>query len=273
MINALTFDIEDWFQVRNLSSKIDFSQWHYQESRIEKSVYKLLGVLRRNNVKATFFTLGWVAEKYPDLIENISFEGHEIASHGYRHRLVYEMTPEEFEQDLVKSIDVLREVTNKRVIGFRAPSFSITKKSSWAFEVLERNGIKYDCSVFPIIHPEYGIPDAPRGIHNTNYGVVEFPSSTLRVAGFNLPVGGGGYFRTMPYSLTRIAMRQINKKMPAMVYIHPWELDPKQPKIKAGPIKGFRHYTNLDTTLPKLKRLLQDFKFDSVKNILFGEEE
>jgi polysaccharide deacetylase family protein (PEP-CTERM system associated) len=266
MINAITFDVEEWFQANSLSSKIKFSDWHYHESRIEKNVYRILAVLRRKETKATFFVLGWIAEKYPDLVENIALEGHEIASHGYRHKSVNEQSPGDFEDDLLKSMRLLRNITGQNVIGYRAPNFSIAKRSLWALKMLEKNGVRYDSSIIPAKNMQ-------RYIHTTNQGVIEFPLSTVRLFGKNIPVASGGCLRNYPYSVTKAAIKSINKKAPAIVQLHSWEVDKKQPRVNIGRLNSIRHYRNLHTTIPKLKMLLKDFQFDSVRNVLFGDKE
>jgi len=266
MINAITFDVEEWFQANSLSSKIKFSDWHYHESRIEKNVYKILAVLRRKETKATFFVLGWIAEKYPDIVENIALEGHEIASHGYRHKSISQQSPGEFEDDLLKSMRLLRDITGQNVIGYRAPNFSITKKSLWALRTLEKNGIRYDSSTVPMKNMQ-------REIHTTRQGLIEFPLSTVRLLGKNIPLAACGSLRKYPYPLTKSAIGIINKKNPALVQLHSWEIDKKQPRVNIGRVNSIKHYYNLHTTIPKLKKLLNDFQFDSVRNVLFGDKE
>jgi polysaccharide deacetylase family protein (PEP-CTERM system associated) len=268
MLNTLTFDVEDWFMVHNFESAIRFEDWGKQKPRLEKNVDKILKLLDKRKVKATFFVLGWVAKNYPGLVKEISKRGHEIATHGYRHKLVYTQTKKEFETDLRKSISALNKITGKKILGHRAASFSVTKNSLWAIDVLKRNKIKYDASVFPIHHPDYGIPYAPIAPYQLN-GLTEFPASVVRIFGVNLPVSGGGYFRVLPYFVTKWAIRKINREgRPAIIYLHPWEFDPGQPRIKVGFVQRFRHYFNLDKTEERLDRLLTDFDFAPVKEVL-----
>ncbi|MBW3012125.1 DUF3473 domain-containing protein [Candidatus Woesearchaeota archaeon] len=268
MLNALTFDVEDWFMVHNFESFIKFEDWEIYQPRLDQNVEKILNILDDHDVKATFFVLGWVAEKFPDLIKLISKKGHEIATHGYRHKLVYSQTKTEFASDLKKSISVLEKLIKKKVIGHRAASFSITKDSLWAIDILKKNGLKYDASIFPITHPDYGISDAPVSPYVID-GIKEFPASTVKLFGVNFPVSGGGYFRVFPYFFTRWALRKINNQgRPAIIYLHPWEFDPKQPKQKVEFSKRFRHYTNLSSTKKKLDKLLTDFHFAPVKEVL-----
>lgn len=266
--NALTFDVEDWFQVNNLKHLFKFEEWHKCESRIGRNVEKILDLLSRYRVKATFFILGWVAENHTHIVRIIEREGHEIGIHGYCHRLIYEMTRNEFKKDITKTLQIIKGLTNTRVIGHRAPSFSITKKTTWAMEVLKENHIEYDSSIFPIFHPDYGIPDAPRTPYNAG-GVIEFPLSTITILGKNFPISGGGYFRLLPYRVTKLAITKLNKgKVPVIFYLHPWELDPGQPIQKLSPFKRLRHYINLEKTQGRLERLLCDFRFTTAREVL-----
>jgi len=268
MINALTFDVEDWFMVHNFESKIRFEDWNSYEPRLRQNVKTILNILDTHNVKATFFVLGWIGENFPDVVKEISKRGHEIATHGYRHKLVYTQTKKDFDSDLKKSISILQKITGKKILGHRAASFSITKKSLWAIDLLKKNKLKYDASVFPIMHPDYGIPDAPVAPYKFN-GLIEFPASVVKLFGMNLPVSGGGYFRVLPYFITKWAIRKINKEgRPAIIYLHPWEFDPEQPRVKVGFVQRFRHYTNLDKTEKRLDMLLNDFSFAPVKDVL-----
>lgn len=268
MINILTIDLEDWFQVYNFSKKIKFKDWDKQKSRIISNTNKLLKIMEQNKTKATFFCLGWVGEKYPALIEQIQSEGHEIASHGYSHKLVYQMSMSEFITDIKKSKLILEKITNEKIKGFRAPSFSITKSSIWALSILKKLHFKYDSSIFPIIHPDYGIPDAKPYPHFTKNRLIEIPPSTIRFFNKTIPVAGGGYLRCYPYSFTRNAVKKINKKYPAVVYLHPWEIDPNIPRKRLPLTKYIRNYTNLRTTEAKLKKLLKDFKFAPIKEVM-----
>ena len=272
--NALTIDVEDYFHVENFKGFIQQKDWETYESRIEANTYTVLKILDLFQYKTTFFVLGWIADRYKELIKLIHQEGHEIASHGYSHELIYITQPEDFRQDLRKSKMILEDLTGDRVIGYRAPSYSITKKSLWAIDILLEEGFEYDSSIFPTMHDRYGIADAHRFPHklkggNGNY-LTEFPPSTFRVIGMNIPVSGGGYFRFFPYYLTKKFFNSINQKerKPFIFYLHPWEFDPEQPKIKTNKSNAFRHYFNLNKTEKKFSKLLKDFKFDAVKNIL-----
>jgi len=270
MLNALTVDVEDYFQVSNFENSVKTEDWDKYESRVVKNTRKILSILSQNGSKATFFILGWIAERFPEIVMEIDTQGHEIASHGYSHKLIYRMSKEEFKDDLIKSLEILEGITKKKVLGYRAASCSVTEDSLWALDVLKENGIKYDSSVFPIHHDRYGIPGANRFIHRwNNDGLVEFPFSTVSILGHNLPVAGGGYFRLYPYWFTKWAIEKTNREgHPAIVYIHPWELDCKQPRIKAGLIPGFRHYINLGKTEDRLKALLSDFQFTGANDVI-----
>ena len=270
MLNALTFDVEDYFQVSNFEGAVKREDWDRYESRVVENTRRILDILLRHGTKATFFILGWTAERFPEIAREIDSQGHEIASHGYSHRLVYRMSKEEFREDLTRSIKILESLIDKRIMGFRAASCSITRDSLWAFDLLKECGIKYDASIFPIHHDRYGIPDAERFIHRYNgNGLVEFPFSTMRIFGKNAPVGGGGYLRLYPYWFTKLAINRIDRTgHPAMVYIHPWEMDHDQPRIKCNVIAGFRHYVNLKGNERKLENLLKDFKFGRVADVL-----
>ncbi len=270
--NALTFDVEEYFQVSNFDRAVKRQDWDSFESRLSIGLGRILDTLNSNSVKATFFVLGWVAQRHPDLIRRVSTDGHEIATHGYEHKLIYSQSREEFEEDLIRSVGIIEAVTNSKVSGFRAPSFSITRDSLWALEILARNGIKYDASIFPILHHRYGIEDSqrfPYRINNNGYSIIEYPCSTIRIAGRNIPFSGGGYLRILPYGIIRRWIKAINQQgKPVIVYIHPWELDPQQPRIKTNLFNRFRHYYNLESTEVKLRRLLEDFAFTSVREVL-----
>lgn len=260
--HALTFDIEDYFQVSNFDSIVEFREWDTFESRVERNTEKILEIISDHGVLATFFVLGWVAEKYPGLVRQITEQGHEVATHSYRHRLVYELGPEGFREDLRRSIGVIEDACGQKVVGHRAPSFSITKDSLWALDVLQEEGLKYDSSIFPIRHPRYGIPDAPRGPHEIKPGFWEFPMSTVRVGGLNFPVAGGGYFRLYPLRVTKWAMRlRSQSRLPSVIYLHPWEFDPDQPRLSASLQARFRHYINLARTEKRLRELCRTESF------------
>lgn len=267
--NALTIDVEDYFMVSAFADVIRFEDWHLYERRVEKNTIMLLDLLAEYGVKATFFVLGWVAEHCPDLIRNICASGHEIACHGYNHRLIYNLTMEQFREDTRKAKGILEDLIGKAVAGYRATSYSIVKQTLWALDVLIEEGFIYDSSIFPIHHDRYGIPEAERFPYMIKTGageIVEFPPSTYPVFGQNIPVAGGGYFRLFPLVLTKAVIRRINgkEKKAALIYVHPWEIDVDQPRLKGGLLSEFRHYINLHTTLPKLQECMREFKFKTL---------
>jgi len=268
VVNILTFDIEDYYMVSAFECNVKMQDWSNYESRVVLNTRKLLFLLSQFNIKATFFILGWVAEKFPELVRDIHIQGHEIAAHGYSHRLVYNQSPDEFRADVKKTKRILEDIIQRPVIGYRAPSFSITQKSIWAVKILVEEGYKYDSSIFPIYHNRGGMPHAERFFHRISVndsGIFEVPVSTVKLWGQNIPVCGGGYFRLFPYWFTQRAIYKINsEKHPAVIYIHPWELDHEQPKIKSNYLNEFRHYVNLKKTEAKLKKLLKDFVFSSI---------
>jgi polysaccharide deacetylase family protein (PEP-CTERM system associated) len=273
MLNALTIDIEDYYQVSAFESCVRFEDWPTYESRVEKNTGRLLDILDEYGVKGTFFVLGWEAERRPRLIEAIAARGHEIASHGYRHRLVYSMAPAECRQDILRSKACLESITGTPIIGFRAPSYSIVARSTWCLDVLIDLGFQYDSSIFPIHHDRYGIPGAPRFPHileRQRGRIVEFPLSTVRRLGLNFPIAGGAYLRFLPSWVIRSGIRRINEVEgePAVMYLHPWELDPDQPRLN-GPLKSrIRHYTNLDKVESRLRELLAEFSFGTARDVL-----
>ncbi len=267
--NYLTIDVEDYYHVSAFENNIKFEEWGNFESRVVNNTRRILNILSEaGETKATFFILGWVAEKHPEIVNEIDSEGHEIACHSYRHRLVYNMSPDEFRSDLMKAKDILEDITGKEIFGYRAPSYSLTNRSLWAFETLNGLGFKYDSSVFPITHDRYGIPDSPRFKYMLpENDLVEFPISTSRILGLKIPVSGGGYFRIFPYWFTNMALSKINIKenQPFVFYLHPWEIDPEQPKVKnIALLSRFRHYFNLGKTECRFKRLLKDFNFGRI---------
>jgi polysaccharide deacetylase family protein (PEP-CTERM system associated) len=274
MRNALTIDVEDYYHVAVFESVIRFADWERYESRVEQNLQHLLNLLDAYQTKATFFVLGWVAERHPYLVRAIQECGHEVASHGYAHQLLYTQTPSQFREETRRSKRILEDAIGRPIIGYRAASYSITKESLWALEILREEGFEYDSSIFPIHHDRYGIPGSSRFCHIVNghhgAGLIEFPPSTLRLAGTNIPIAGGGYFRIYPYNLTRWGIRYLNLKehQPAVVYLHPWEIDPDQPRIRASMFSRFRQYFNLDKTEKRLVRLLQDFTFGTMASIL-----
>jgi polysaccharide deacetylase family protein (PEP-CTERM system associated) len=276
MVNAMTIDVEDYFQVSAFDGLISRADWHHYESRVSRNTERLLAILDEAGVKATFFVLGWVAERYPQLVRRIACSGHEIASHGYEHRLVYNMSRDEFADDLRRARLVLEDAVGAAVSGYRAPSYSITRCSMWALDVLLEQGYLYDASIFPVYHDRYGIPDAPRHLHQIerSAGLIwELPGATVRWAGQNLPIGGGGYFRLLPYSWTRFGIAHVNRVEGKAVvfYLHPWEIDAAQPRMRAAWLARVRHYTNLSRTETRLRRLLSDFKFGTVGDVLLGQ--
>jgi polysaccharide deacetylase family protein (PEP-CTERM system associated) len=266
VINYLSFDIEDWFQVENLKSAVSSSDWEKQELRVEGNTEKILEILSESGTKATFFILGWIARKNPALVKKIASAGHEIASHGYAHTMVTGQSPEEFRKDIVLSQEILEDLAQKKVIGYRAPSFSITPASAWALDILKDCGFLYDSSVFPTsLHDRYGFKGMDSSVSKYPNGLVEVPISTFPLFGLRLPLGGGGYFRLFPYAYFKYAFRALNRRGKSLVfYLHPWELDPGQPRIKLPAFLGFRHYTNLKKTESRLRRLLRDFKFQPI---------
>lgn len=268
-MNIITFDVEDWYHC--LDENPD--NWENYEDRIVSSVHQLLQILQDTNTKATFFVLGHVAEFHPDLILEIYRDGHEIATHGYYHRFIYRQSPEEFETDVSRSITLLRSIIGQPILGYRAPYFSITKDSLWALPILGKLGLKYDSSIFPVHNHRYGIPNASRLPHKTANGLLELPLSTYPIGKINVPYAGGVYFRFFPYGIFHKMLYQLNKRHePGIFYLHPWELDDRQPRSlngKAIPFAlKFRHYWRLDKTAEKLRRLLQDFQFGSVKDVI-----
>lgn len=271
-MNILTIDVEDYFQVENFKKVIKFSDWDKYETRVVRNTEKILDILEKAGTKGTFFILGWVAERNPELVKRIHQNGHEVASHGYAHQTVYSQSEEEFRIDLKKSKSILESIIKTHVLGYRAPSYSITKKSEWALDVLREEGFKYDSSIFPIYHDHGGLPGAnryPYKIYNHQDYMWEFPISTMKMLKQNIPFSGGGYFRLLPYNFIKSAIKKINREgFPVIVYIHPWELDPGQPRIRANRLSTFRHYVNISKTEGKFKKLLDDFQFKPVKDFL-----
>jgi len=270
MLNALSFDIEDWFQVENLKGAIAAGSWDSCDLRVVNNTRKILDLLKRHQTRATFFILGWVAERCPELVREIAAAGHEIASHGYGHDLVYTQTPEEFRRDLRRSKEILEGLTGTAVRGYRAPSFSINPETPWALDVLVDEGFTYDSSVFPTsFHDRYGFSGSSLSPFRFANGLIEVPLSTVRLGGKNIPAAGGGYFRLFPYLFFRHLAQRINDEGRALVfYLHPWELDPEQPRIPIRHDYRFRHYVNLRKTGQRLDRLLEDFRFGAMKELV-----
>jgi len=278
MQNAFSVDVEDYFQVGAFAETISPKNWESWRPRVVDNTKRMLDILASapQPVKATFFVLGWVAERFPGLVPDIVRQGHEIASHGYGHQLVYTLTEDEFRRDVRVTRKMLQDQSGQPVIGYRAPSFSMTRRSAWAHRILVEEGYTYDSSVFPIYHDLHGNPDALREIHaiQTESGtIIEFPPAVITRLGKNIPAGGGGYFRFFPYFITARWLQEINRLgKPFVFYIHPWEIDPDQPKIQGAPLKSrFRHYVNLKRTADRLKRLLRDFSFTTVQEIVQGQ--
>jgi polysaccharide deacetylase family protein (PEP-CTERM system associated) len=271
--NAMTVDVEDYFHVSAFADAISRGDWDACESRVEQNTRRLLDLFDAHGVKATFFVLGWVAERTPGLIKEIDQRGHEIACHGYSHRLVYDQTPDEFFTETRHAKVLLEDICGRPVLGYRAASYSITERSRWALDMLLDLGFVYDSSVFPVRHDRYGMPGTPRLPYRMQLEageLVEFPLSTARVLGTNLPVAGGGYFRLYPYAVTRAGLRSVNKRQgaPFVFYLHPWEIDPEQPRIQASRLSRFRHYNNLHRCEGRLRRLLADFDFTTMREVL-----
>ena len=272
MLNALTFDVEDYFQVAALASAVERSSWASMPRRVDQNTNVLLEILASSNTRATFFFLGWVAEREPQLGRRVADAGHEIACHGYSHRLVYEQTLADFREETLRSKTLLEDQAQAPVLGYRAASYSITRRSLWALDTLIEAGFVYDSSIFPVRHDIYGIPEAPRAPHlirRDGGRLVEFPPSTVQLPGARLPVAGGGYFRIFPCGVTRWAVRRVNAEgLPFIFYLHPWEVDPGQPRVKVGWRSRFRHYTNLDHCEARLRRLLGEFQFAPAREVL-----
>ena len=267
--NALTIDVEDYFQVSALSPHIARAEWERMPCRVERNTDRILGLLEDTASQATFFILGWIAERYPGLVGRIAGAGHEVASHGYGHYRVTEQTPEDFLKDIRRAKAILEDITGVEVKGYRAPSFSVGKDNLWAFDCIAEAGYRYSSSVYPVRHDHYGMPDAPRLPYRPRENLLEIPIATARLAGRNLPAGGGGYFRLLPYAISRALVRRLNAEGGAAVfYLHPWELDPQQPRIAGTGVKTrFRHYVNLHLTEPRLRKLLRDFRWSRIDQV------
>lgn len=273
--NAMTFDVEDYFQVSAMEPHVPREQWQHMPCRVEANTDRLLALLDGAGVRATFFSLGWVAERYPALIRRIVAGGHELASHGYWHHRVTDLTDDEFREDVTRAKGVLEDLGGVAVTGYRAPSFSIGSDNLHALRILRETGHRYSSSVYPVQHDHYGMPGAPREPFRPlgDEGVTELPLTTVRIAGRNLPAAGGGYFRLLPYSVFRAALRRVNRQegVPGMFYLHPWEIDPEQPRIPGVSAKTrFRHYVNLGRTEGRLQRLLGDFSWAPVRTVFAG---
>lgn len=268
--NALTIDVEDYFQVSALRPHIDRSSWENIPMRVEANVDRILQLMADRGAQGTFFTLGWVAERHPGLVRRIVEGGHELASHGYGHDRATELSPEAFAHDIVRAKRMLEDIAGVPVRGYRAPSFSVGEENPWALDCILDAGYAYSSSIYPVKHDHYGMPDAPRFPFRASNGLLEIPMTTVRLGRRNWPAGGGGFFRLLPYPVSRWAIKQVNQNdgRPAMFYLHPWEVDPGQPRVAGTGFKTrFRHYLNLHKTERRLARLLADFRWDRVDRV------
>lgn len=276
--HAMTVDVEDYFHVAAFSDVIDINKWSDYPCRVERNTDILLELFKRKDIKATFFVLGWVAERYPCVVKKIADQGHELASHGYSHQLVYSQTPAIFKEETYKSKLILEDISQQAVNGYRAASYSITAKSLWALDILAELGFTWDSSIFPIRHDRYGMPNSPEQPYQikTNFGnLTEFPLTTAKVLGLSIPAAGGGYFRQYPYCVSKYLFNRasLNQTRSQIFYLHPWEIDQDQPRVKGASIfSRFRHYTNLKRCLPRLERLVDDFNFSTVSESLADVE-
>ena len=273
VVNAITIDVEDYFQVSAFAPYITRSKWEEQPQRVEQNIDRTLEILEDAEVHATFFALGWIAKRYPRMIRRIVAQGHELASHGYAHERASSLHRDAFLADVVTAKAVLEDVAALKVRGYRAPSFSIGKGNLWAYECLAEAGYDYSSSIYPIRHDHYGCPDSPRFTHSANARLLEVPITTARVFRQNWPAGGGGYFRLMPYAVSRWLIQRVNvqDRESAIFYFHPWEIDPDQPRVNGVDAKTrFRHYVNLHRTARRLRLLLQDFRWDRVDRVVLG---
>jgi polysaccharide deacetylase family protein (PEP-CTERM system associated) len=273
-VNALTIDVEDWFQVSAFAPYIARADWPTRECRVERNVDRILELLDAHRTQATFFTLGWIAERYPQTVRAIVARGHELASHGYGHERATDLDADAFFADVDRARKLLEDLSGVTVLGYRAPSFSIGAGNLWAFDGLARAGYRYSSSIYPIRHDHYGMPDAPRFAHTARAGVLEIPATTLRLGGRNLPSSGGGYFRLLPYALSRWMLRAVNRRdgQPAVFYFHPWEIDAGQPRVARLDAKTrFRHYLNIERMPQRLERLLGDFAWGRMDRIFLHE--
>ncbi len=272
--NAMTIDVEDYFQVSAFAPYIARGEWDARECRVERNVDRILALLQAKNTRATFFTLGWVAERYPALVRRIVAAGHELASHGYGHQRASDLSAADFRQDIRRAKALLEDIGGRPVLGYRAPSFSIGKGNLWAFDELLAAGYRYSSSVYPIAHDHYGMPDSPRFAYPVREGLLEVPVTTLRLRGRNLPSSGGGYFRLLPYALSRWMIGQVNQvdAQAAVFYFHPWEIDVGQPRVAGIDAKTrFRHYVNIARTERRIARLLDDFAWGRMDEIFLPQ--
>jgi polysaccharide deacetylase family protein (PEP-CTERM system associated) len=274
--NAMTVDVEDYFQVSAFEPYINKQQWDSLPHRVDRNTHRILDVFETRSIKATFFTLGWVAERYPDLVRRIVNDGHELACHGYEHIRVTEQTPEQFREDVSRSKKILEALAGKEVKGYRAASYSIGAKNLWALDVLQEEGFKYSSSIYPVKHDLYGMPDAPRFMYEPidNQDFKEIPITTVKIGNKNLPCGGGGFFRFYPYAVSKWAFDRVNNKegQSGIFYFHPWEIDPEQPRQSGLKFKTrFRHYLNLHRMENRIERLLTDFAWDTMENVFLNK--
>jgi polysaccharide deacetylase family protein (PEP-CTERM system associated) len=273
IVNALTIDVEDYFQVSAFAEHIPRASWDSMPCRVEQNIDRILQLLTDSGVHSTFFALGWIAERYPEMIRRIVDNGHELASHGYEHRRATDQGYGEFLADIRLAKAVLEDIAGHRVKGYRAPSFSVGPGNQWAFECIADAGYRYSSSIYPIRHDHYGAPGTHRFAHEVNKGLLEVPIATVRVWGSTLPAGGGGYFRLLPYRVSKWSLQRINDVdcQPAMFYFHPWELDPEQPRVQGpGPKAQFRHYVNLRHMESRLRRLVADFQWDRADRVFLN---
>ncbi len=274
MRNALTVDVEEYFQVEAFRGLVSAHEWAHFDSRVAASTRRLLDILAAHGTVGTFFIVGWVAQQHPALVREIRAGGHELACHSYAHRPIYAMARDTFRDDVRQAKRAIEDAAGVAVIGYRAPTCSVVRTTLWALDVLAEEGFRYDSSVFPIHHDRYGMPQAHRFPHRialaSGSSMVEFPMTTCRIAGQNLPFCGGGYFRLLPYALVRAGVRHVNERegRPTIVYLHPWEVDPEQPRLRVHGLTRFRHYVNLHRTAHKLDRLLRDFSFAPASAVL-----
>ncbi|MEW6990598.1 XrtA system polysaccharide deacetylase [Colwelliaceae bacterium 6441] len=274
IINAMTVDVEDYFHVSAFEDVINKNSWNDLELRVEKNTFRLLELFEQHNVKSTFFTLGWVAQRCPNLIKAIVEQGHELASHGFSHQRALGMTPEAFKEDVLSSKKILEDISGEKVLGYRAPSFSVKDENTWIYEILHELGFKYSSSTYPIEHDLYGVPDWPRFKHQRPEGIIEIPIPTTRKNNLNTGIGGGGYFRLYPYwmSKKRINRFLAEEKQPYSFYFHPWEIDAEQPKVAGASFKSkIRHYINLSRMENKIVRLLEDYQWDTMKKVYIND--
>jgi polysaccharide deacetylase family protein (PEP-CTERM system associated) len=267
--NVVSVDVEDYFHAEVFSGVVDRVRWDSYASRVERNTCRLLGLLGELNLRGTFFVLGWVAERYPGLVREIAAGGHELACHSYWHRLIYKLDPAEFREDTRRAKNIIEQISGQPVRGYRAPTYSVTDRSVWALEILAELGFTYDSSIYPIRHDRYGMPGAPRTpfrFHTPSGPMTEFPITTFRLAGHNMPVGGGGYLRLLPQLYTRMGLKRAQKEgVPIVIYIHPWEVDPEQPRLPGSLSSRLRHYTNLSRTFDRFQSVLQEGKYTSFR--------